>query len=191
MCGPIAALVHQKKGLLHYHLGRLLSYSISGALIGQFGKLFLQTQITALRPILSVSFFLFLLATGILLFLNFKISISATLRLSAWVKNKFNRFSKWIAQKTLQQSPFVIGLLSFALPCSWLWTFLVLAATTQSPILGAYTLFLFWLGGIPALNALPFVSKRLLKNSTLQQKKVAGIVLILAAIYSLLSFFNL
>ncbi|HPI40524.1 MAG TPA: sulfite exporter TauE/SafE family protein [Pseudobdellovibrionaceae bacterium] len=184
MCGPIAVLMNQRNGLTLYHFGRLFSYLLSGAIIGQFGKLFLQTQITSLRIFSSVLLFLFLLISGLVLLFDFKSLSNLSFKFTLG-----RQFSRWISHQTLHRTPFVVGFLSFALPCSWLWTFLALAATTQSPVLGAYTLFLFWLGGIPALNSLPFIAKRMLGNTSLRQRKIAGVILLIAAIYSMIGFF--
>lgn len=180
MCGPIATLMNRRKGLITYHLGRLTSYVLSGTVIGHFGKLFLQTQITSVRMISNVTLFLFLLLASFNLLFDFKF-LSLT--------KSAHPLSKWITRQSLQQTPYWVGFFSFALPCSWLWTFLALAATTQSAFLGGYTLFLFWLGGIPALNALPFVAKRMIGNTTLRQRKIAGVLLLMAAFYAFFSFF--
>lgn len=185
MCGPIASLMNQKKGLLLYHLGRLMSYTIAGSIIGQFGKLFLQTHIYKLRLISIFMFALIMISLGLILIFNFEYQ--------KWILNSYNPFSKFYKKSTqiiLKQSPFFVGFLSIALPCSWLWSFLALAAASQSPLRGALTLFIFWLGGIPALNALPFISRRLIQNASLGQKKIAGFVLLFSALYAILSFFN-
>jgi len=45
----------------------------------------------------------------------------------------------------------LVGLLTAALPCGWLYAFVVVAAGTGSPLLGAAVMATFWLGTMPAL----------------------------------------
>ena len=47
-----------------------------------------------------------------------------------------------------------VGLLSGALPCGWLWVFLVTAAGTGGPLAGMAVMTAFWAGTVPALVAL-------------------------------------
>ncbi len=47
----------------------------------------------------------------------------------------------------------VVGLLTTLLPCGWLWAFAITAAGTGSPLLGALTMAVFWLGTLPVLLA--------------------------------------
>jgi len=47
-----------------------------------------------------------------------------------------------------------IGLLTTLLPCGWLYAFAITAAGTASPVYGAMTMAMFWLGTLPALVAL-------------------------------------
>ena len=45
----------------------------------------------------------------------------------------------------------LVGLLSAALPCGWLWAFVVLAAGTGGAATGAAVMFAFWLGTVPMM----------------------------------------
>lgn len=47
-----------------------------------------------------------------------------------------------------------IGMLTTLLPCSWLYAYAAVAAGTASPVYGALTMAVFWLGTVPALAAL-------------------------------------
>jgi sulfite exporter TauE/SafE len=46
------------------------------------------------------------------------------------------------------------GLLTTLLPCGWLYAFVIVAAGTGSPMLGALTMGAFWMGTLPVLMAL-------------------------------------
>jgi sulfite exporter TauE/SafE len=56
---------------------------------------------------------------------------------------------------------FFAGAASGFLPCGWLYSFVILAITTQSAILGATLLLAFWLGTLPALVGLSYGAGRL------------------------------
>jgi sulfite exporter TauE/SafE len=43
----------------------------------------------------------------------------------------------------------LLGVLSAALPCGWLWAFVALAAGTAHPLAGAAVMATFWLGTLP------------------------------------------
>jgi sulfite exporter TauE/SafE len=45
----------------------------------------------------------------------------------------------------------LVGVLSAALPCGWLWAFVVLAAGSGGPIAGALVMLAFWLGTVPMM----------------------------------------
>jgi sulfite exporter TauE/SafE len=48
----------------------------------------------------------------------------------------------------------VVGLLTTLLPCGWLYAFAITAAGTGSPWMGALTMMVFWLGTLPVLIAI-------------------------------------
>jgi sulfite exporter TauE/SafE len=48
----------------------------------------------------------------------------------------------------------LLGLLSAALPCGWLWAFVVVAAGTGSIVGGALVMATFWLGTVPMMVGL-------------------------------------
>jgi sulfite exporter TauE/SafE len=48
----------------------------------------------------------------------------------------------------------LLGLLSAALPCGWLWAFVVVAAGTGSVLAGVLVMGTFWLGTVPMLVGL-------------------------------------
>ncbi|MFV8249795.1 sulfite exporter TauE/SafE family protein [Bdellovibrio bacteriovorus] len=185
MCGPVATLMSARKSLLSYHLGRLCAYVLLGVLAGSLGQFFLNSQFVTLRWISAILLALVLVGSGARLILP----VSWQQRLSA------NRISHSILGviKRLQafhvgKSGFVVGLLTALLPCGWLYTYVTAAIATQSPWAGGLTLALFWLGGLPALSAVPMMIRQGLQQAGLRQQRIAGGVLIVAGLYSLGSF---
>ncbi|RMF74072.1 MAG: sulfite exporter TauE/SafE family protein, partial [Planctomycetota bacterium] len=68
------------------------------------------------------------------------------------------RLAVWGHRAALGLSPvrraLLIGLLSTLLPCGWLYAFAVTAAGTASPVAGAATMAVFWVGTLPVLISL-------------------------------------
>lgn len=56
----------------------------------------------------------------------------------------------------------ITGLLTTLLPCGWLYTFVVSAGGTGSPIAGAGAMLAFWLGTLPMMLAFGFGAQRVL-----------------------------
>lgn len=183
MCGPIASLLAQRKQLFAYHVGRFISYVGFGALAGQIGSFFLGSQFNQLRFLSATVLGLMLIFMG-LKALNFKF-------ISRFLENFriLNKVVYQIQAFKLNKPGWLIGLLTVLLPCGWLYTYLLAAVASQSPYAGAFIMFLFYLGGLPALLAMPWMIKNTIQKSDSSQKKIAGIILIIAGIYSLFSFF--
>lgn len=188
MCGPVATLMSARNSLLSYHLGRLVSYVTLGILAGSLGQFFLNSEFVILRWVSAFMLALVLVLSGARLMLP-----------AAWQQrlaaNKVSHFFlSWI--KRLQsfhigRSGFVVGLLTALLPCGWLYTYVTAAIATKSPWAGGLTLALFWLGGLPALSAVPMMIRQGLRHAGLRQQRIAGGVLIIAGLYSLISFMML
>lgn len=176
MCGPIASLMREKKDLWKYHLSRGLSYTLLGILGGSVGSSFLGSHVESLRTFATVIMCFFLLGYGIQLLRNH--SAPAFMSWHLPLKPLFKSGSPWI-----------IGSMTALLPCGWLYTYVLAAVATQSPWSGALVMFLFWLGGLPALNALPALVRRMVDKAGLRHQRIAGIILILASLYSGFSFF--
>ncbi|AHI06397.1 hypothetical protein BDW_09485 [Bdellovibrio bacteriovorus W] len=176
MCGPIASLMREKKDLWKYHLSRGFSYTLLGALAGGVGSSFLGSHVEALRLSATVIMCFFLFAYGVQLLRN----------------NTSPRFLNWhlpLKPFFKSGSPWVIGAMTALLPCGWLYTYVLAAVATQSAWSGAFVMSLFWLGGLPALNALPALVRRMVNQAGLRHQKIAGIVLIIASLYSGFAFF--
>ena len=177
MCGPIASLMSTRKNLLSWHLGRFVAYVLLGFAGGALGSFFLNSQFIYLRIISSILFALILLLMGL-----------RQLKPSWFLNISFPWFRR-LRKFHLNQSGFIVGLMTALLPCGWLYTYVTAAIATQSPWAGALLMTLFWLGGLPALNILPAMVRKTLQTASLRQRKIAGVILILAGVYSLGSFY--
>ncbi len=153
MCGPIAMAlpVHQFDAqgkllrYLLYHIGKLTSYTLLGAVIGSFGAGFLLLGVQQWLSIsIGVLMILFVLFSGNY-FSSFSIGIFS--KLNGWIKTKFSRF---IQQKTSSSFLF-IGLLNGLLPCGLVYAALAGALATFSVLGAVGFMFFFGLGTVPLL----------------------------------------
>lgn len=188
MCGPVASVLSQRGSLVPYHLGRLISYITLGLLAGALGQFFLNSDFIFIRWVAA-----YLLA-GLLILAGLK-SLAPEKYLLRFESNKISHFFLKAIRKLqafhLNKSNFIVGLLTAFLPCGWLYTYVMAAIATKSALGGGMVMLLFGLGGIPAISALPLMVRSAVSKAGLQQKRIAGIILILAGLYSIFSFYLL
>ena len=145
MCGPIAASIANKGSIWPYHLGRGLTYVLSGAIVGYIGRNILYSQLLIPKILLG----LFLGAYFVFSFL--------------WPQKQLSppgigRFYKILNRA--KPSSFILGISSVLLPCAWLWTFLAAAAATGSPFAGSMIMLILWVSSLPALSVIHFYFRK-------------------------------
>ena len=163
MCGAACAGLGQAAGerrvqaLGAFQLGRLLGYSLLGALAAASGQGlgWLTTQSAAIRPLWPL-LHLAAMALGILLMLQ--------ARQPVWLDQSARRL--WARVRRFQERrgalvPLVVGCLWALMPCGLLYSALMVAALTGTPGDGALTMGLFGLGSSVSLWAGPWLWLRL------------------------------
>lgn len=70
-------------------------------------------------------------------------------------------YQRLTANVSSTKGPFLLGLLSGALPCGWLYAFVTIALGTGSPLMGLIVMGVFWLGTVPAMLVSGMVVLRL------------------------------
>ncbi|MGE3180713.1 MAG: sulfite exporter TauE/SafE family protein [Phycisphaerae bacterium] len=165
MCGPFLAFAVGGGGgsgagrgvagpHIAYHLGRLITYSLLGAVAGSVGAA------------LDLSAGAFGFARGAMILASISmigfglvslLQIAGVRVSSAPLPPGARRFVMWGHRHALKMQPVhragVLGLLSTLLPCGWLYAFAFAAAGTASPGWGAVAMTVFWFGTLPALLA--------------------------------------
>jgi sulfite exporter TauE/SafE len=186
MCGPIAFLLPLDRRspskrffqLIGYHGGRLLTYSILGALFGLAGK---SLQLFGIQQQLSI-------AIGVLMVMVVLIPVKTF--------NKYN-FSRpiyaWVGkikssmgaelQKKDPFTFFTIGVLNGLLPCGLVYIAIFGAIAFGGPRMGAAYMALFGLGTIPLMTTAVYLGN-FLKGTV--KKKVVKAIPVLVIIIGLL-----
>ena len=147
---PSSGMAHEKKALQAlrpnalYHLGRLISYTAIGGLLGLLGSAFaLSAQA---RAVIGVAAGAFMVAMGLTLMGILRPGVLSKLLPKGAVRKVAS------ATATLRQrGPFLLGLVNGLMPCGPLQAMQVYAVATGSAAVGALSLFAFCLGTAPLM----------------------------------------
>ena len=164
---------------LMFNAGRLVSYALLGGVLGAIGsKLQLSVSFGAIL-VLGVSVLMFFLALqmmGVKAFQKFRLSMPKSM--TRYVANEKNFKGK--------QMPFVMGALTFFLPCGFTITAQGLALISGSFVQGSLIMLSFALGTLPVLLFIGLSSAKLVNNRKLSEKflKTAGVVVLFFALFN-------
>lgn len=174
MCGGLALSRSQTRSdLFLYHSGRLTGYVALGAAAGALGsKIFSPSVAVWMSWVASL----------------FMGAVFFALAVRTW-RGKTPHLSilpaSWFTRLYRGRGAFGTGLLTAALPCGWLQSFVLSAVGTQSALHGGVLLFSFWLGTLPALAALPALTKKILAPIAIRTPRIAAVFLVVAGLASL------
>ncbi len=167
---------------LLYSFGRILTYSILGAIFGYLGGVatFSNTANGVLWLVAGTA----MLLTGLSLLgkIKFLTLIEHSFSKSTWYQENF----KALLKSQTFFSFFLLGMLNGLLPCGFVYFFAITAASTADPLYGAMVMAIFGLSTIPALFSLGFFVG-LFKQSGLRNImiKLAAISVILYGSYTI------
>lgn len=169
-----------------FHLGRIVSFFILGGLLGLFGSLitFNNTSITS-ALVITTSIVMIILALQML-------GIRQTNKLRfAIPKSIFNKiFARVNRSKMSPKEPFLVGAATFFLPCGFTLMAQTAAIATGSFLRGSMVMLAFAIGTLPALAFIGFSGNKAVNDRDGNLIKVAGLVVIFFALYSINSQLN-
>jgi len=126
---------------LKYNLGRILSYTLIGALAGAFGR----------GLGLSSLFRAILMATAAVFMLLMSLSMTGLLKLPRLRLPGFSRLNGAVHRKAAGLGPLAIGLANGLMPCGPLQAMQLFALGSGSALAGALAMFAFSAGTVPLL----------------------------------------
>lgn len=196
MCGGIVAAlsmgVHDsmKNRLISvqagYNLGRILSYSVAGALAGGLGALaFGLSGMHDLRLALQVIASVMMVLLGLYI-ANWWGGVAQIEKLGVGLWGKLEPYSRKLIPVRSFQGALSLGLIWGWLPCGLIYSILIWALASGSPMQGALLMLGFGLGTLPNLVLMGVFATRLgllLKKPWLRQ--LAGATVILLAMWQL------
>ena len=184
-CIPHSAEIAGKPGrfstlrpTLLYNLGRVVSYTAVGFLVGGLGSAVAFSN--TLQGVLKLAAGVFMVIMGINM-----------LGIFPWLRRLNPRMPRIFARKIDKQksgggSPLTVGLLNGLMPCGPLQAMQIYALSTGSPFSGALSMFLFSLGTVPLMFGLGALSSALGKKFT-HKAMTVGAVLVVVLGLSMLS----
>lgn len=195
MCGAFAAFAVMPGGTgaggrvplhLAYHGGRLLVYVTLGAVAGLLGAaLNVGGALVGLQRVAALLAGSLLVGAGGVAALRLAgvrvPSAAAAPWLGQWIRRGHAAARGW--PPVLRA--LAVGLLTTFLPCGWLWAFVLTAAGTGQPLLGAVTLAAFWLGTLPVLVVIGAGIQRMAGAVGLRAQLVACLAVIALGLWSL------
>jgi hypothetical protein len=180
-CSPVQTALPL---ICFYHIGRIASYCLIGAIVGLSGSLAaknLGVPIAGLRFIAGVFVILLGLYIGQWLFwLNHLESVGQKL----W--RYLSPLAKHFIPVNSRKQAFGLGCLWGWLPCGLVYSTLVWALASGSPLHGAAIMLFFGLGTLPALLALSFGLGNIRKYLAMPKlRKLMALILIAYGLYSI------
>ncbi len=165
-----------------FHVGRLISFFVLGGVIGALGSVFQFSGTASL--VLSIVIALVMLILGINL-----------LDVFPWAKKFQIGMPKFLAKHTMEVSkvnhtltPFVVGIVTFFLPCGFTQSMQIYTLSTGSFLVGGLTMLSFALGTLPILALVSFSSFSIQNSSKAGIFfKSAGLIVIMFALFNLIN----
>lgn len=167
------------KPMVYFHISRILSFFILGGILGAVGSLF--TISSGVEIAIGVLLFFVMLILGLNLldisprFRKFEITLPKGIS-TRLIKNTGNSIF----------TPFLLGMITFFLPCGFTQAMQLNAVVSASFIGGALTMLVFSLGTLPVLSLITIGSKKIVngKYSDLFLKS-SGFLVIFFSIFNL------
>ena len=164
---------------LLFNLGRLLSYAVFGALLGGLGRFLRLSPTISAILLIAISILMLFVALQML-------GISALARLQISAPKSLTRLATLGNVGKGCGAPFLLGFLTFILPCGFTLTAQSLALISGSAYQGASIMFFFALGTLIPLLFIGIGSTVLYENRSLSASftRIAGILLLIFAIFN-------
>lgn len=184
-CMPIPKSVGENQNKLEslrpailYNLGRVLSYTIVGGLVGALGSVISFSGGT--KGIVQIAAGIFMVIMGLNMLQFFPALRRFVPRMPGVIAKRIYH------AKSETNRPFYVGLLNGLMPCGPLQAMQLYALSTGSPIKGALSMFLFSLGTVPLMFGFGAIS-RLLSQKFKHKVMTAGAVLVVMLGITMLS----
>ena len=181
---PASSKVSKTIAHLLYNFGRVLTYTILGAMFGALGGVVIFSN-TANAVLLIVAGVAMILAG---LSLMGKIKFLTIIEHSISSSNFYKKSFQKILHSKSNVSFFVLGMLNGLLPCGFVYFFAITAASTASPLSGALVMFIFGISTVPAMFSLGFLSS--LASATNFRNMMMSLSSVAVILYGTFTIYN-
>lgn len=160
-----------------YNLGRVISYTVIGGILGFVGLLFGGGGSDMGLPIMAQGI-LKLIAGVFMVIMGVNM-----LGIFPWLRKLQPRMPKVFArkigtEKAQSKSPLIVGLLNGLMPCGPLQSMQIVALASGNPITGALSMFLFSMGTVPLMLGLGSIVSALGKKFTQKVMSVGAVLVV-------------
>ena len=193
MCGPLTSLyVDPRAGLasrrlaswrapLAHGLGRLAAYATLGAVAGGVGgAIDLAGEAVSFQRAAMVLAAAVIVAWGAL-----ALAGALGLAVPRLTPRTWQRGLIRIRRRRPVVRAALVGVLSAALPCGWLWAFVMVAAGTGGVLAGLAVMAAFWLGTMPMMMGVGTVAQPLIRRLGARLPVVTAVALIAVGVVAL------
>ncbi len=181
---PSSSKVSQSVAHLLYSLGRVFTYSTLGAIFGALGGVV--TFSNSANGILLVVAGVAMVLAGLSLMgkIKFLTLIEHSFSSSSVYKDTFKK----VLNSKSNFSFFTLGMLNGLMPCGFVYFFAITAASTASPLYGAFVMMIFGLSTIPAMFGLGFLAS--LSRATNLRNMMVSLSSFAVVIYGVYTIYN-
>ncbi|MBN2816410.1 MAG: sulfite exporter TauE/SafE family protein [Campylobacterales bacterium] len=181
---PKSSKISQSVSHLLYSLGRVLTYSILGAMFGALGGVVVFSN-NANGGLLIFAGVLMVLAG---LSLMGKIKFLTLIEHSFSSSPLYQKAFKSVLNSRSNSSFFILGMLNGLLPCGFVYFFAITAASTADPLYGALVMALFGLSTIPAMFSIGFLAS--LASATSFRNMMMSLSSVAVILYGAYTIYN-
>ncbi|MGN6369223.1 MAG: sulfite exporter TauE/SafE family protein [Phycisphaerae bacterium] len=136
-----------------YHLGRLITYVMLGALAGGIGSAVdFAGNLAGVQRAATIGAGALIIGFGSVTLLRLSGAKIPALRIPSALQRIVTAGHRTAMQRSPMVRALATGLLTTLLPCGWLYAFVITAAGTAHPAMGALVMATFWTGTLPALT---------------------------------------
>jgi len=158
---------------LSYGIGKVISYTVIGAMFGLLGSIIAFTPM--MRGVAGILAGLFLIIFGLKMLNIFPTLRKFNLKMPTFMKKFVGK-----ERKAHKNNPLIIGLLNgLMIACGPLQAIYIMAAGTGSMVEGAKMLFVFALGTLPVMLGFGYITSIISKKATHKILKASGAIVII------------
>jgi uncharacterized protein len=170
--------------LLHFNIGRLGSYFVLGGLVGLLGQsITLSPTMTGYMNIFIAFVMLYLALTILQIVPKGNFPLRPPKRISQWIAG--------LSDSEHPAAPFVLGALTFFLPCGFTQSLQLVALASGNFFNGATIMFIFAIGTLPSLLGISALSSAARGESSRIFLRFAGTFVFVLALFNLNTGFAL
>ena len=181
---PKSSKVSQSIAHLLYSFGRVLTYTVLGAMFGALGGVVLFSNNANGGLLIFAGIVMIFAGLSLMGKIKFLTLIEHSFSSSPLYKNAF----KSVLNSKSNLSFFVLGMLNGLLPCGFVYFFAITAASTADPFYGALVMFIFGVSTIPAMFGVGFLSS--LASATSFRNMMMSLSSVAVILYGAFTIYN-